>query len=416
MHILIAEDLPKKHDRVLALLQSALHDDQLVIDWAKSFRSAIKCLEMRNYDLLILDLVLPVRDGEVPDLKGGKMVISEILAGGSCRKPSHIIGLTAFPDSSSQVAQEIHHNLAHMIIYDETSANWEDSLTTKAKYVQSRLKETSLLPVGYRSDIAILTSSPGVELTAINRIPGFVAEYHQSDELHYYYNTWVRSDGKRLNVIACAAPQMGMTAACATACKMIARWRPRVVAMPGICAGAKDGQSFGDILVAECAFDYGSGKISEQNGNRRFVPRPNEIPIEPSLGAIVQRWVREQLSMDEIKRAWDTNEVRAPRLEMGVLATGAAVVQDKSLVEQILTNSGRVIGIEMEAYGVFQAARLASTPKPQVLVAKSISDFADSNKSDKAQSYAAFTSSQFLYHFFTKANELRFDGMPQACN
>jgi nucleoside phosphorylase len=156
------------------------------------------------------------------------------------------------------------------------------------------------------------------------------------------------------------------------------------------------------------AFDYGSGKIEETPDNKRtFIPSPNQLRIDPELHAILQRWEREQTRMDIIRNSYYREQTKTPRLSLGILASGAAVVQSQDLVNEILKNSRKVVGLEMEAYGIFQAAHLASQPRPRVLVAKSVSDFANSEKSDEWQQYAAFTSARFVYEFFTNASELK---------
>jgi nucleoside phosphorylase len=56
----------------------------------------------------------------------------------------------------------------------------------------------------------------------------------------------------------------------------------------------------------------------------------------------------------------------------------------------------------MESYSVFYAAQNSTDPKPKAIVIKSICDFADSEKSDKYQKFAAYTSSQFAKYLYEK--------------
>src|SRR5271170_7702446 len=65
---------------------------------------------------------------------------------------------------------------------------------------------------------------------------GWVVKGRQNEAEHQMILPDYCSSGKELRVVACAAPQMGMTAACATAGKVIERWRPRIIVMCGICA------------------------------------------------------------------------------------------------------------------------------------------------------------------------------------
>lgn len=405
MKTLLVEDVDAKAERVISVLEETISG--IEIDRAKSFRSGVQKLETDAYDLLLLDMMLPIRDGEPAVEQGGRNVLSEVLDGSECRHPSHIICLTAFADIASKFRDEAEKKLIHVVIYDETDTKWRASLAEKAKQIETRIKEADTFPEDYRTDIAIITSLPLVELQEVLKLSEFTGEYHQRDLLHYFSTTWSTSTQNRLSVIACAAPSMGMTAACITACKVIERWRPRFLVMAGIAAGTKSEQNHGDILIAEAAYDYGSGKIAEtENGERIFIPSYTQLRIDATLYALLQRWERDQIQTDAIKRAWYRKQSASPRLIIGLLASGAAVVQSQALVDDILHRSRKVVGLDMEAYGLFHAAHLATPPQPKVLVAKSVADFADKRKDDTWQQYAAFTSARFIYEFFINESAL----------
>jgi len=88
---------------------------------------------------------------------------------------------------------------------------------------------------------------------------------------------------------------------------------------------------------------------------------------------------------------------------LGPVASGAAVVADPTIVQRVQGHARKVVGIDMETYGVFFASQNACKPRPAVISIKSVVDFADSKKDDSAHPYAAFTSAQFLWEF-AKAN------------
>ncbi len=52
----------------------------------------------------------------------------------------------------------------------------------------------------------------------------------------------------------------------------------------------------------------------------------------------------------------------------------------------------------MESYGVYYAAQATTDSGTKVIVAKSVCDFADKNKGDTNQEYAAYTSASFTKH------------------
>jgi nucleoside phosphorylase len=405
MKILLVEDLDQKATEITRTVQSC--GQNVEVSRAESFVDALDALKTEQYDVLILDVVLPMRRGEDPKPETARAIISEVVEGESCLKPYHIVCLTAYEERSEILSEVFRKNLAHKVIYSETDGAWKAALQDKVRYVAQRLNDTGKLPTEYLRDVAFVTSSPDVELEAVLELPGFAAaEYSQEDAIYYYPGNW-NVGSKNISIMACAAPTMGMTAACVTACKVIQRWRPKILVMTGIAAGTDHEKlDFGDILVAERAYDYGSGKIRDTENGREFIPGHQQISIDPGLAAIIQRLQREQLYMDDIKRSWDRASRQSPRLVMGILASGAAVVQSKTVVDELVSLCRKAIGIDMEAYGIFQAATLCREPRPRVLVAKSVSDYADSNKRDEWQKYAAFTSARFAYHFLTQCSEL----------
>ena len=59
-------------------------------------------------------------------------------------------------------------------------------------------------------------------------------------------------------------------------------------------------------------------------------------------------------------------------------------------IKVIIIKNTLLIGIEMEAYGVFYSAANSMSPKPIAISIKSVCDFADEHKSDNYQEYSAY--------------------------
>ena len=94
-------------------------------------------------------------------------------------------------------------------------------------------------------------------------------------------------------------------------------------------------------------------------------------------------------------------------IHIGPMASVPAVIQNRNEIDKIKGHSRKLIGIEMESYGVFYSAANSSNPKPIVISMKSASDFADEHKSDNYQEYSAYTSAQFAYKLIM--NDLIFE-------
>jgi len=78
------------------------------------------------------------------------------------------------------------------------------------------------------------------------------------------------------------------------------------------------------------------------------------------------------------------------------MASGSAVVADRTLAKQVVSHHRELLAIEMEAYGVFLAAEEAPEPRPIACVLKAVMDYADGDKTDRFKHYAAYVSAHGL--------------------
>lgn len=84
------------------------------------------------------------------------------------------------------------------------------------------------------------------------------------------------------------------------------------------------------------------------------------------------------------------------RILPGPLASGSAVLSDGVIIGDVRNQHQELIGIEMEIYGLYAAAYSASDPQPAYIALKGVCDFADPDKEDGYQEYAAYASAQVL--------------------
>ena len=207
-----------------------------------------------------------------------------------------------------------------------------------------------------------------------------------------YYETVIERKEKRLKIVAARQNEMGVTAAGVLTTKMIALFKPKFVFMVGIAAGVAHKktveQIYGDIVVPDVVWDYSSGKFVSSKrapvsfGEVGFIPRPRFVNTDESLLALVERAME---SPD--------NEFH---VHIGPMACGSTVVANSEIVDkQIHSQYGNTAALDMESYAVMYAVEQAMLPKPKGLVIKSVCDYADEEKSDQYQKFAAYTSSQF---------------------
>ena len=223
----------------------------------------------------------------------------------------------------------------------------------------------------------------------------------EGDEQKYYETSFTRN-GEKHKIVTAKSGEMGMTAAGVLTMKMISLFRPKFVIMVGIAAGIayknNVDQIYGDVVAADVVWDYSSGKfVSSKRGNVQFggvgfIPRPHFVNTDESI----LEAVRQAMASDE-------NECH---VHIGPMACGSTVVANSEVVEkQIHSQYNDTAALDMESYAVMYAVKEAPLPKPKALVLKSVCDYADEEKSDQYQKFAAYNSALFaklLYEKFLK--------------
>ena len=206
-----------------------------------------------------------------------------------------------------------------------------------------------------------------------------------------FFETYLEKDGKSYRIITAQQQVMGMTATAALAMKAIYTFRPEYLIMSGIAAGLGDEavQMYGDILVPDMVWDYSTGKYVGPDeaeirfGDIGFLPRPVSVRTDPRILDLV--------------RSTKDDENNEFHVHIGPLACGNCVMANGNMVDkQIRGLFPHTIGLDMESYGMFYAARNSSTPRPTPIVIKSICDFANSEKTDDFQKFAAYTSAGYI--------------------
>ena len=400
--ILLVDDDTTKVKAICDTLATVPEIDSDYIAVAEDLIMARDLVRTRHFDLLILDIRLPNRKGDDVSDSAGCDFIKELNASQTLLRPYHIIGLTAYDDLLAKVDPFFYDEVWRVIKYDSKTANWKSQLTRKIRYlIQSKkeLVEASNLPYSY--DIAVVTALVKPELSSILELPGDWQEVKIWGDATIYHAGTFADSNRRLKVVAASAHQMGMTAAAVLSMKIQKHFRPRYLVMTGIAAGVAEGDGNpGDILIADQTWDYQSGKNTIIRGKEVFQPEPRSIPLNTGLKERFLQLASTRVWLDEIKREYPRQTPSSPiQLLVGPVASGDTVVQNKTIVEDLKDRNRKLIGIDMETYGVFYAAENCPQPRPTPISMKAICDFANAQKTDDFQHYAAYTSARYFHRY-----------------
>jgi nucleoside phosphorylase len=396
--VLILDDEYDKIQAIIRVLEnSGVSADS--VTQVSNVNEARRRMRENHYDLLIVDMNVPVALGTPPRQNGGIELLKLIRVDVKVRHPGQVIGITAKDDIFSDAEREMKMLSWTLCLYDPTSNEWEYVLKEKVEHsLRSKAAESFSVE---KADIVLVTALRQTEFEAVLKLPYDWQELTVPNDSTNYYKGQLKTKFGTLKVVAACALRMGMPSASALATKMAMVFEPKLIAMLGICAGKKGTVGLGDVIIGDPVWDWGSGKYKDVKGVKTFAIAPHQLPLDSKFrGKILDIKDRTDISA-EIRSGWH-GEVPAGKfgVHIGPMASGASVVSDSDIMSDIEKQNRNLIAVEMEAYAVMAAAEYTNQPGPSPIVIKSVCDFGDATKHSKWQKYAAYTSASFFNVLF----------------
>lgn len=397
--LIVEDDAGKVSDYLNLLANCGLAGSQT--DVVGNGLAARDSLRTTHYNLLILDLALPMRTGEAPSGSGGVDLLDELAERPGYYRPSHIVGVTAYEELSNSFEETFADRMIFLLHYDPSSDRWRSQLGTLLHDLQ---KVAAQVPLGYGKDVCIVTALREPELLAVRNLPYGFGQARLLDDITYFYEGELDIRGEKYSVIASAAPRMGLVPAALHAAKLAGEFRPRLLVMTGICAGVSGKVNPGDVILANPVWEWQSGKRIVADGEAYFQSDPHQLDVDRKITARFEQLIDDSSLWAAIMNGWLGAKPTTPLKGLiGPLASGSVVAADGTTIRDIQkTQHRKLIGLEMEIYGVYAAAREFSANTPLTFALKAVSDLADAGKSDDYQTYAAYTSASTLHYFLLR--------------
>ncbi len=128
IRILLVDDNPNKQKSIKETILDVHDIPESDIEIACCTKEARKLLYDNYFDLMILDLVLPIElNGECSASIGVKF-LDEITINPSIKPPIHIVGISGYQDQVLEFHDDFRMKLWNLIDYEESSSNWKDQL------------------------------------------------------------------------------------------------------------------------------------------------------------------------------------------------------------------------------------------------------------------------------------------------
>lgn len=394
MKILIIDDLPQRYSRFITSLK-ALGVDRSCIDFAVCTNDARTRLADNYFDLVIVDILVPLWPDSEADGQHSVDLLAEMVDGEDLTIPGYIVGISADPLAATKALPAFSRNLWTVVAYSESDDEWVTQLANCVKYICNS-KTNKNIPE-HQIDVVVICALSDPELSEVIRLPWEFKAARPIDDLTFVHDGSFLSEGKSFSVAAVSAARMGMISAGLTVSRVIERLRPRLVVMTGICAGVQGKANLGDVIFADPCWDWQSGKfLREVDDTASFAIAPHQLGPRASARAHIEQIRSDRSFLAQISVEGPDEPPAVPKVIIGPMASGSAVIADADIVAEIKAQNREVCGIEMECYGVFAAVENSAAPRPTAIALKAVCDFANPHKNDKVQRYAAYVSARVM--------------------
>ena len=220
-----------------------------------------------------------------------------------------------------------------------------------------------------------------------------------------YFTGFLEYQGKKVKVAAIYQERTGLTDAAALAVLGVHLFRPRVVAMTGVCAGRP---SFGinkcDIIVPSTILTHDTGKHT----NEGFKPEPMVCKVNEYIIDLIRTKGRNIINeITNLKSRYSTIPVVPPNLYTDIMACGSAVIDKEGYIEKVAEINRKVVALDMESYSIIRAIEMIDN-RIYAFVVKSVMDHS-SSKDDTMKKEASFWAANFLANFITSSYSALFE-------
>lgn len=405
MRFLVVDDDPQKLQLVRAFLveQDIDTNDILQAEHAAGARIA---LANGSVDVLLVDVLLPARRGAPALGQNCVELLRQIMEDGTTPAPRHILGMTASAETRAEFEADFQSLVTRVLHIAPGEHRWKQDLGGFLVY----LRHVSAARESYDFDICVLNALRAPELSGLLAAwqPLLGAEQLLGRNIIFQTGT-IALDGVERRLVCAHLAQMGPVASTHATTALLSEFRPRVLLMTGICGGFADRVNIGDIVLAEKSWDWQAGKWEDggaapaeaqtSDASSDAIDRGFQARLETSLD---QRDASPELIADA--RALDgsiaaiheayrgVKPVKAPKLVLGPMVTGSSVVASTDIQTLFREQHRKMVGVDMECYGLYYAAAQHGGSPVKAICIKSVSDLADRAKGDDFQVYCSHMS------------------------
>ena len=134
--VLVVEDDNIKYGRIHNVLTNTSVGEKDIVH-AITAAEAMRLLEGASFDLMLLDVNIPMRLGEAPTRGGGIKLLAELRRQSGARLPRYIVGITAYRDALEEFGDRFMDELWTIVLYTDNSDQWINQIASKVNYIKA---------------------------------------------------------------------------------------------------------------------------------------------------------------------------------------------------------------------------------------------------------------------------------------
>lgn len=369
MKILLIEDDDLKSQAIIAHLKER---DVAVGDivHAKNMTDFAAYLS-HEIGLFIIDFKVPNLDSGSA-ISNGRVILESIVKAG--KNDAHLLAISSYPADFPELRDQFEAQGCILADYRNT-AGWKSTLDHLLTQLKKNIRFDFLIFCALKDERR--PYSAFIDGRAVNRAGINFLDFE--------------IDKARGAVVL--LPQMGLVNAAVVAATCIDRYKPKLVAMSGICGGFEERTELGQLLVSKMAYEYQSGKWSTDG----FQNDPYQVPVDAGFVSSVELLLDQDDLLEELERGFKGGDRPSKQTApaVGIFTSGSAVIASQEYMDQIKSLHRKVNGLDMEIFAIQRAAEL-SIVKPLCLCAKVVVDLCNSEKGDKIHQYGSYVSAKFV--------------------
>ncbi|MDC5626367.1 hypothetical protein RFW85_03415 [Acinetobacter sp. 12966] len=396
MNILIIDDNPRRYGELANKLDEmgVAKTDYKIVDCVNSAEDLVR---ENYYDLIVLDILIPYYNYGEADKQVSLDFFYYLHSDECVKKPEKIIGITSDRSVLENTQSKFQAFTWQIIEYSDSNSEWLNILLA---YIDYLIRKNNQREINYNHEVLIVNALIEPELSAILELPWNWKRLVISDSGVLLNSGYIKIEDREVKIAAIHATEMGMVPTAILTTQLIYELNPKIVCMTGICAGYSKEVNLGDIVVASTSWDHQSGKRELSGDKVTFKYSPQYIPILDNIKRDFQNLSQER-DFEILKKHINGNSY-SPNLRIGPLASSSTVLADKVTLETIVNTQNRdLMGIDMEVFGLYSACHY-HFKNIYFFAIKGVCDFADAEKNDDFQEYAAKNSAFTLNLYFQK--------------